>query len=360
MLYDCRRTPAQSRPTASSPHPDHALEGDSDHQRSAPDAQVSRATARSESSEIIDIGSELRQARERLRRSLTDVAAALTIRRSHLAALEEGRLETLPGLTYALGFLRLYATALGLDADELVQRFKAAAGRVAPPAKLVFPTPAPARGAPTGAVALLGLVLAVGAYVAWYRLSAEGRLPAEVVPPVPARLAPLAEQAVPPLPPAAPVATAAQTPAAPPAPVAAPRPAPPILEISPTSAAAATPSTPTTSEPPSDKREGRVLVRARSDAWIQVRDKDGQILVTRILRAGESWPVPAGKSGLLLTTGNAGGTELVVDGVMAPMLGGNGTVRCDQPLDPDLIKEGKLPAQIQAASLAQSGRPPSP
>lgn len=169
MLYDCRRTPAQSRPTASSPHPDDALEGDSDHQRSAPDALVSRATARSESSEIIDIGSELRQARERLRRSLTDVAAALTIRRSHLAALEEGRLETLPGLTYALGFLRLYATALGLDADELVQRFKAAAARVAPPAKLVFPTPVPARGAPTGAVALLGLVLAVGAYVAWYR-----------------------------------------------------------------------------------------------------------------------------------------------------------------------------------------------
>jgi cytoskeleton protein RodZ len=51
--------------------------------------------------------------------------------------------------------------------------------------------------------------------------------------------------------------------------------------------------------------------------------------------------VPA-KPNLLLTTGNAGGTDLVVDGASSPSLGGNGVVRRDLPLDPDLIKDGKL------------------
>ena len=352
MSYDYRTTPLLGRPISSPPQFDRAREGNRNFRSTPPDALIASAIAGGESSDIIDIGAELRQARERLGWSLSDFATALTIRPSHLTALEEGRLAVLPGLIYALGFLRLYATALGLDGDQLVRRFRAAARRVAPPAELVFPTPAPARSAPAGAIALLGLVLAVGAYAGWYRLSADGRLPAEVVPPVPERLARLADQAVPPSVPTVPTATAAAAPQAP-APVVAP-----IPEISPTSAAAATPASPATREPSSG--DGRILVRARSDAWIQIRDKDGQILVTRTLRAGESWQVPAGRSGLLLTTGNAGGTELVVDGVVAPMLGGNGAVRRDQPLDPDLIKEGKLPAQIQAASLAQSGRLLSP
>jgi cytoskeleton protein RodZ len=61
------------------------------------------------------------------------------------------------------------------------------------------------------------------------------------------------------------------------------------------------------------------------------------------MRAGEIWPVPT-KGVLLLTTGNAGGTDLVVDGVTSPSLGGSGAVRRDVPLDPDLIKDGRLPS----------------
>jgi cytoskeleton protein RodZ len=49
---------------------------------------------------------------------------------------------------------------------------------------------------PPGAVVLIGALLTVGAYIGWYRLSGEGRLPDEVVPAVPSRLAPLAEQVV--------------------------------------------------------------------------------------------------------------------------------------------------------------------
>ena len=88
-----------------------------------------------------------------------------------------------------------------------------------------------------------------------------------------------------------------------------------------------------------------------------MRDKTGQVLLSRVLRAGESWPVPP-KPTLLLTTGNAGGTELVVDGVVAPPIGTPGAVRRDVPLDPDLIKEGKLPAQAASATPGSASRNP--
>jgi cytoskeleton protein RodZ len=91
---------------------------------------------------------------------------------------------------------------------------------------------------------------------------------------------------------------------------------------------------------------GRIVLKARADAWVQVRDRQGPVLLNRILRAGETWAVPA-KGQLLLTTGNAGGTELLVDGLVTPSLGGDGAVRRDLPLDPDLIRDGKLAPSTQ-------------
>jgi cytoskeleton protein RodZ len=99
------------------------------------------------------------------------------------------------------------------------------------------------------------------------------------------------------------------------------------------------------------------MLRASSDAWVQVRDKSGQIYLNRILHAGETWQVPA-RPNLTMTTGNAGGTELVVDGTSTGVLGGSGVVKRDLPLDPDLFKEGRLAPQpgngIQPASVRTS------
>jgi cytoskeleton protein RodZ len=89
---------------------------------------------------------------------------------------------------------------------------------------------------------------------------------------------------------------------------------------------------------------------------VQVRDRQGPVLLNRVMRSGETWAVPA-KGQLLLTTGNAGGTELLVDGVVAPSLGGDGAVRRDLPLDPDLIRDGKLAA---AATPVGAVKPVAP
>jgi cytoskeleton protein RodZ len=83
------------------------------------------------------------------------------------------------------------------------------------------------------------------------------------------------------------------------------------------------------------------------------------VLLSRILHAGETWPVPADRAQLVLTTGNAGGTELVVDGAATPPLGNPGVVRRDLPLDPDLIRAGSPAtgaAGVAGGSTGQ-GRP---
>jgi len=295
-------------------------------------------------------GAELRTARERLGIDLPHAAETLRIRQAYLLALEDGRLDALPAATYALGFLRTYATSLGLDPDEMVRRFRTEAADVGQKTELAFPAPVPERALPAGAVMLLGVVLLAGVYAGWYRLSGEGRLPAETVTPIPERLAPLAEQAIPPHPASRMVEQRA--PVAPAEPVVMLEPPMPAPAISPSSAAAAPvnplANPPAITEPQPD--QSRVIIRATSDAWIQVKDKAGAILLNRVLKPGEVWAAP-NRPGLVFTTGNAGGTELLLDGTVLPPFGGAGAVRRDLALDPDLLKEGRLSPQPQATQI---------
>ena len=177
----------------------------------------------SEQADAPRAGADLMAARERLGRSLPEMAEALRIRLPFLDALERGRLADLPGNAYALAFLRTYATALGLDPVEMTRRFKAEAAAVGRKTELAFPAPLPDRGLPAGALMLVGLLLAVGVYAGWYRLSGEGKLPAETVLPVPARLAALVTR---PPAPARPHATAGGIPTAQAAPAGSAAPAP--------------------------------------------------------------------------------------------------------------------------------------
>lgn len=135
-------------------------------------------------------GAELREARERLGWDLGEVAAALRIKLAYLQAIEDGRIAALPGNAYALGFLRTYATTLGLDADEISRRFRAEAGDVNRKTDLAFPAPVPERGVPTGALVLVGLLIAAAGYGAWYKLSDREQAPTHTVPAVPDNLLP--------------------------------------------------------------------------------------------------------------------------------------------------------------------------
>lgn len=318
----------------------------------------------SSGTEAARVGEELRDSRLSLGLSVEEMATRLRIRRPYLEALEEGRVRDLPGPAYAVGFVRTYAVALGLDADEMVRRFRDLSGAaVNGKTNLVFPEPVPERGVPAGAVVVVGAVLAIGAYVVWYNVSGTGNRTVDVVPPVPQRLEAAAERgraqipggdgtrnagALPlnALPPPGGVAqggssanTSAQAATVPP-PVVPPAQAP-------TPAVVAPPPPVVPAAPPPIVIPGlpdgtRVVLRARTDstdgAWVQVRDqRSGQVLVNRVLRPGEFWAVPV-RDNLLLDTGRAQGLDIVVDGAASEVLEGQVGVRRNIPLAVDRLR----------------------
>ncbi len=69
-----------------------------------------------------DIGSQLRQAREARDLSLENVQKATRIKRVFLEAIEADRFEDLPGPVQVRGFVRSYASYLGLDPDSLLSQ----------------------------------------------------------------------------------------------------------------------------------------------------------------------------------------------------------------------------------------------
>ncbi len=323
-------------------------------------------------------GDVLRQRREALGLDLRQIAGALRIKPAYLAALEEGRLDQLPGPTYAAGFLRAYGEHLGLDAGEILRRFKVESAGLDAKPDLSFPMPLGERGVPGGRMLLVAFILAICGYGAWYYLSTGDRsrpervteVPVALLPPKPVQSAPVREApAELPAPGEASASSpATETPPTPESalsnsPTAAPGPATepptasasaaatvlimPALAAAPAAPGGAAPNQPST---PSQQGGGspsygvadgpaRIVMHAIADSWIQVRDADRSLLFMRVLKTGESYRVPE-RPGVSMRTGNAGGLEITVDGKAAPALGPMGAVRRDVALDPEKLMAG--------------------
>lgn len=73
------------------------------------------------------IGAILREARNRRKLDLSEVEGAIKIRMRYLLAMENEEWDVLPGGTYTRGFIRTYASFLGLDGDRLAEDFRNAA-----------------------------------------------------------------------------------------------------------------------------------------------------------------------------------------------------------------------------------------
>ena len=336
------------------------------------------------------VGDELRMHREQAGHTIADLAEALRIQKRYLEAVEDSRIEDLPGTVYALGFLRTYAEFYGLDGDAYVTRFKEETEGQRRDQKYILPEPIEEARVPTAAIVLVGVVLAVGAIVAWYSFRPQEADIAGAVPEPPTHLAATAENAPAELAPASPKANGAAAqgdapantvpteapPLAPAAPVEAPAVAqpqaeqdpPPVVVQTPPSAPAPVEAAPAAPETvavmapeaaapeapvaaPEDSgphipqvygapASARIVITAVEDSWIEVADEEGNRLLSRTLRAGDTYYVP-NRSGLTLVTGNAGGLSITVDGIAAPAIGDVGIVRKNVKLDPELLKQGR-------------------
>ena len=87
-----------------------------------------------------------------------------------------------------------------------------------------------------------------------------------------------------------------------------------------------------------------VKLTARMDSWVQIYDKAGKSYFSAVLRAGQTIEVP-NLPGLLLTTGNIGGLDILIDGQALAALGSVGLVKRDLPLDIAQLKSASAAGQ---------------
>jgi cytoskeleton protein RodZ len=327
----------------------------------------------------------LRDRRVELKQDIDTVARQTHIKVSYLKAIEEGRRRDLPGAAYVIGFVRTYADYLGFDGNRLVDDFHAQlAGdrKRAQDAQAATEPPRMSIG-PVGIAAIV-LTLAVVGFFAWGYLSDTGKTDTAAT--EEAQDADGEEEAAPADAPdeaqdnaagegageAATDQAASSSATTPDAPADA---APASDQTGPDQTAAATPpvedqlpppeadAAPTAEQDPAQPQEaavaeggegiaGKIVLRAKLESWVQVTNEKSEAIFSRVLRAGETYVVP-NEPGLMLTTGNAGGIEILLDGKKLKSLGSVGLVRRGVPLDPKKLKDGSAFKPASSTQVTQ-------
>ncbi|HWQ60800.1 MAG TPA: helix-turn-helix domain-containing protein, partial [Negativicutes bacterium] len=67
------------------------------------------------------VGEILRAEREKQGLTVKDIEKSTSIRALYIQAIEDGKYDVLPGEVYLKGFMRNYASFLGLDAKNLLE-----------------------------------------------------------------------------------------------------------------------------------------------------------------------------------------------------------------------------------------------
>lgn len=343
------------------------------------------------------VGDILRRVREHRGEDLESISDYLRIRPSFLFALENSRYDELPADAYVIGFLRTYALYLGLDGRGAIDQYRREmAGRRKKP-QLSMPQPMSEGRTPTIAVLIGAAVVCLLIYGLWYGLATPDR---EIIE-KPLELPQTAAQAEGSSPASEALAATAAgdllletTTGASEAVSALAAQQEPKQESKATEKQEAKPETKapakeepkkeeakkeepkkqeipesqpqTTTEPPKPQTFGetggksRVSIKAEAESWIMVTDSKGVTVFERTLKPGEVYHVPSGK-GLSLTTGNAAGVTLTLDGAALPKIGKTDRVMRGVSLDPDKMKaRGEEKPQTNATEGNKPSEEPSP
>jgi cytoskeletal protein RodZ len=230
---------------------------------------------------------------------LTDIARETRVPIRHLKALEADKHDELPALPYAIGFVKSYARAVGLDPETVAGQFRSETSKSAHVPTPVSLEPLDERRLPSRGLWIASLVIVIGIIAS---LSAWG---AGAFDPPPPFAPEMADTAVPE--PAVETVGAAAAPAA----------------------ASAAPGT----------TSGPVMLTATRDVWVKISDTaSGATLKVGVLSNGESFTVPADRPAATLWTGMAGAISVSIGGQTLPPLGGPvETIRNISLLPADLI-----------------------
>ena len=227
------------------------------------------------------VGERLRAAREAAGLDLNDIATRTRVPTRHLEAIERSDFTALPSITYAIGFARSYARAVGADETVITRDLRVELGRApvgtpgeTAPYEPVDPTRVPSRLLAWTALALL-VVFLIG-YGAW-RSEIFGSAGAP------------------------PIAAGPVEPATMPAAVS-PAPAPTV--------------------------GGQVVLTATQPVWLKIYDKAGTRLIEKEMAAGEAFTVPREADTPMILTGRPDALRVTVDGrEVAPLGNGSAAIK---------------------------------
>ena len=235
--------------------------------------------------EATGVGAELAAAREAKGLTVAQAGLALRLMPRQIEAMEAERFAALPGPTIARGMVRNYARHLGLDPEPLLARLagRLPAADATPNLAARFSQPVPftdsGRRSTFVHLAVSALVLGTGAFLAYeWRDDAP---PTQFVAPEPA--APVTQ-------------TASLGPV--PAPAEAPGPATPVADPAPAK-----------DDPPKSFAEprgvqNRLVLRFDQEAWAEVTDGAGRLLIASLNAAGTE-RIVQGRPPFSLVIGNA-------------------------------------------------------
>lgn len=272
-------------------------------------------------SELASFGEELRREREIRGISLKEISDATKISKRFLDALERNDHKTLPAPVFTRGFVREYSRYVGLNSEEMVNRYNFAASNddriekppvVAKypqtPVRDISPKPSPKRGIPsvfarvdTNIIFAILIAAALAGVAYWAiqfkRQERERTEAANAVPVATTKAAPVAKAAAP------------------------PAPAP-------------------------DDSMLRMTLEATANSWVRL-DADGKSVLNTEVVAGEKRSFEASERFRFRTIGNAAGIILTLNGTRVPPLGEEGEVVKDRIYDRETLNELRASQESQ-------------
>ena len=208
--------------------------------------------------------------------SYDDVAKNTKIQPQYLRAIENLSISELPSIGYVLGYVRSYAKAVGIDDASAVERYKVDSEVPENLGMRDRPHFVPQRKIrlPRGFLPAMTVVAVAGMLTVWYGLQTETQAATLISPDLTPRETEVA-------------------------------------------AVLADPN--------------MITVKALAPSWVQIKDKRGSVIISRIFVTGETWQTQRG-SGAFISARDAGAIQIFVGGGDAGQLGEQGVAIYDIPL----------------------------
>ena len=264
------------------------------------------------------VGEILRRTRRHYGQSLDQIEQVLRIRASQLDALENAEIDKLPGRVYAIGFVRSYSEYLGLDGNKMVQLFKEqTVGRKQSKPELTFPVPASESKVPNLMI-IGGSIFGVLVLIGFISFMMFPQAPKNEIPSVPTEM------------------TGAEL-----------NDAPALVTEAPSDTVTTSAKSPVESTAAADdtRKSNRITLEITDASWIEIKNSTGAAILRQVLKPGDIYLVPDEK-GLVMSTGNAGGITIKVDGNDVGPLGSNGEIRRRVALDADAFTRRTVPKTL--------------